>query len=366
MAALNAFHIPWHVHALSTLVSWLPALWKGLGHLETTLLEDDLRPITIDRPVYVAGLARSGSTILLEAIASQNGVVTHQYRDFPGLFTPYWWHGGQARNRSAETPKERAHGDGLFVTPESPEAMEEMLWMAYFREIHNPEVSNVLGPEVQHARFETFYANHIRKLLLARAGTRYASKENYNITRMRYLRQLFPDVKFLIPIRHPLQHVASLMKQHGLFCEEARRSPRALAHLRRVGHFEFGLDRRLINVGDNSVISEIESLWSRGEDARGWARYWASIYRFVADQIEADADLRQAVYVVRYEQFCQSASETLAAILKHCELDDTSARDQFTTKISAPSYYTPQFTEAEAAAILEEASPVAERFGYSL
>lgn len=366
MSAINAFHVPWHTHALSAVVSWLPGLWKRIGNWETAMLEEELRPITVDRPVYVAGLARSGSTILLEAIAAQRGVVTHQYRDFPGLFTPYWWHGGQARKQHTDAPTERAHGDGLLVTPESPEAMEEMLWMAFFPAIHNPGVSNVLDAEVQNPGFEIFYREHIRKLLLAREGNRYASKENYNITRLAYLQKLFPDAKFVIPVRHPVQHIASLMKQHKLFCEGETQYARALAHMQRVGHFEFGLDLRWINVGNTSIISEIETLWKQGEEVRGWARYWAMIYHFLADQLAARPQLQHAAKVVRYEQLCDSPQETLTAILDHCELDDTTARDAFAEKISAPTYYKPKFTDEEITVILEETTAVAERFGYVL
>lgn len=367
MSATDPFQIPWHTHVLSSAVIRLPGLWKWLGNLETTLLEDELKPVAIDRPVYVAGLARSGSTILLEAIASQPGVVTHQYRDFPGIFTPYWWNGGQECNhRNASAPQERAHRDGLFVTPDSPEAMEEMLWMAFFRDLHNPQVSNVLGAEVANAAFEKFYADHIRKLLLVRGGERYACKENYNITRLEYLLKLFPDARVVVPIRHPVQHVASLMKQHRLFCEGEERCPRALEHMRRVGHFEFGLDLRLINVGNDSTISEIESLFDQGEAARGWARYWASVYGFLADQLDSIPNLRQAVLVVRYERLCESPQQTLSILAEHCKLIDAAVLDEFSTRIQAPDYYRTGFTTAEIDAILQETSETTTRFEYAI
>ncbi|MFO7905247.1 MAG: hypothetical protein R6U98_21465 [Pirellulaceae bacterium] len=79
-------------------------------------------------------MARSGTTILLEILASHSKVVTHQYRDFPGLFTPYWW--GHANRLTSSSPAERAHGDRLLVSAQSPEAMEEMLWMAFFPHVH--------------------------------------------------------------------------------------------------------------------------------------------------------------------------------------------------------------------------------------
>ena len=161
MSKLDTFNVPATTHFLSSMVSGMPSVWKWLGNVETTLLADQLRAIEIDRPVFIAGLARSGSTILLEAVAANANVVTHKYRDFPGLFTPYFWEQGQGKSKYETAPQERAHGDGLMVTPDSPEAMEEMIWMAFFPSAHNPDVTNVLDDGVSHPKFERFFREHI-------------------------------------------------------------------------------------------------------------------------------------------------------------------------------------------------------------
>src|SRR3546814_18222232 len=93
----------------------------------------------------------------------------------------------------------------------------------------------------------------MRKLLWVRRRPRYLAKANYNGTRMEYLLKLFPDARFVLPLRDPAAHIASLMKQQRLFCEGERRHPAALEHMRRIGHFEFGIDRRPIHVGDGAI-----------------------------------------------------------------------------------------------------------------
>lgn len=363
MTATDSFQIPWHTHALSGMIHRFPWFWKRIGNFETTVLSEELKSIQIDRPIYIAGLARSGSTILLEAIAAQPSVTTHQYRDFPAIYTPYWWNSGQNNTPCDETPQERAHKDGLLVTSQSPEAMEEMLWMSFFSQAHQPQQSQVLTENTSHPKFEKFYVDHIRKLLLVRKGNRFASKENYNVTRMKYLRKLFPDVKFVIPIRSPLNHIASLMKQHKLFCEGEKKYPRALEHMRRVGHFEFGLDLRLINTGNDAVLSEIEDLWKRGEDVRGWARYWASLHQFLYHQLSSDSDLRNATIIVSYEKLCESPHQTLADLMSHCQLDDVECLNHFAQSIQAPKYYQPNFNDSERNAISEETAEVVEQIG---
>jgi hypothetical protein len=65
--------------------------------------------------------------------------------------------------------------------------------------VHNPATSNILDQSTNNLKFESFYNNHIRKLLLVRNGDRYLAKGNYNITRLEYILKLFPDVRFVIP-----------------------------------------------------------------------------------------------------------------------------------------------------------------------
>ena len=339
--------------------------WVKLGSLETALLGDALAGVRIDRPVYVTGLARSGTTILLEALASHPDVATHRYRDFPFLFTPYLWNRWlDLVPRKAEQPTERSHGDGIAVTSESPEAFEEVLWMAFFGHLHDPSSSAVLDRSTSHPAFERCYRDHIRKLLALRRGQRYVAKDNYNVTRLLYLAKLFPDARFVIPVRDPVWHIASLMKQHRLFCEGQRDNEPAIRHLRRVGHFEFGLDRRPINAG-GSVAAEIVDLWNWGEEVRGWAHYWSYLHRYIADLVDRDTNLRPAIHIIRYEDLCAAPRAELTMLLSHCGLAaDGGFLAAAATRFHAPAYYRPRFSPAELGIIADETAETACRFGY--
>ena len=162
--------------------------------------------------------------------------------------------------------------------------------MRFFPACHDLKQRQVLDRATSNPGFERFYRDHLKKILLVRQGRRYLSKGNYNLTRFAYLLKLFPDARFIVPVRDPRWHIASLIKQHRLFCAEERRDPRILKHMQRVGHFEFGLDRRAVNVGD-AAAEAVERLWR--EEARGWARCWAMLYGFVLDQRAADPALAQ-------------------------------------------------------------------------
>jgi Sulfotransferase family len=360
-----SLHVPGWIDRLGGLMEKFPRAVIRLGNWETRL-DEAIAAIPIERPVYVTGLARSGSTILLELLARHPCFATHRYRDFPFVLVPRLWNWFIDRASTAAPPaRERAHGDGIAVTRESPEAFEEMVWMAFFPRLHDPTRSVILDERSSNPAFEAFYRDHIRKLLWLRGGTRYLAKGNYDITRLGYLTRLFPDARFLVPIRDPVWHIASLMKQHALFNRAETIEPRVLRHMQRSGHFEFGLDRRLINTGDPAAVENVRRLWEAGQELEGWAAYWSMIYSHVADVLDRHPAIRAATLVVRYEDLCQTPCETMSRILEHCRLPVEGLVDLAERTCRQPDYYRPAFTAEEIETLRSATRATAERFGYA-
>lgn len=361
------FPTSWVTYLLGGLVRRWPRPWLRIGDAETVLLLERTRSTEVTAPIYIGGLARSGSTILLELLASIDGVVSHRYRDYPLVYTPVLWdwlssHLPSRNSRAVERP----HRDGIWVVPDSPEAFEEALWMAFFPHAHDPSVSNALGRETSCPGFERYYREHLRKLLYARQGRRYVAKNNYNVTRLQYVLRLFPDARLVIPVRHPATQIASLMRQHALFCREQAKSRRVLEYMRHIGHFEFGLDRRPINVAEAGGADEVLALWERGEELRGWARYWSQVYGYVADALAADPDLRSACCVVRFEDLCADSERTIRNLLTHCRLPaDDRLVCRLAENVRCPRYYRPEFSAADKRALEAETAETAARFGYA-
>lgn len=350
-------------NALGRQIERHPRFFRWLGNVESAFARDTVGNLSIERPIYVSGLARSGSTILLELLARHPATATHRYRDFPLLHAPLAWNWFVDRAGSEpEQPRERAHRDRILVTRESPEAFEEVLWMAFFPDLHDAETSMVLDRQADNPAFDAFYTDHIRKMLKLRGGRRYLSKANYNLTRLGYIQGLLPDACFIVPIRDPVWHIASLMKQHRILCSLGAGDDNVRDHLRRAGHFEFGPDRRAMNMGDGQV-GEIEQCWREGRDVEGWARSWASAYNLLASALE-DPDLRKAILVVNYETLCREPAETVRTILAHCGLDDEGLADHAEATISPPGYYSPPFDDRELEIIKKHTDAVAGKFGY--
>lgn len=356
--------VPASQQRLGRFVRRHPRLMIRLGNLESGTTGEDAVAKAVTAPIYVTGLARAGTTVLLEMLAAHPDLASHCYRDFPFVHTPLWWNRFQAMGGAGDggEPVERAHKDRIAITRDSPEAMEEVLWMSFFPDCHDPKVSHVLDREDANPDFDKFYREHIGKILHLRGGTRYLAKGNYNVSRLQYLHRLFPDARFIVPYRDPAAHIASLMKQHKLFSRAETEDPRVLDYMKSAGHYEFGLNRVPVNLDNPDTTGRIMAHWDAGEEVAGWALYWAAVYGFIADQLDADAVLRGAVMLVPYDRLCAESDSVLGAIYRFCGMavDEVTLAAQ-AQALSPPDYYTPGFDDAERHTIDEATRPTLKR-----
>jgi hypothetical protein len=116
--------------------------------------------------------------------------------------------------------------------------------------------------------------------------------------------------------------------------------------------------------GADSNAAAIAQLWACGEEVRGWARYWAAIYEFIARRLDENPALRQAALVVRFEDLCAAPEETLIRLRDHCALDDRDLIARWAERLHAPAYYRARFSDEDLRIIAEEAGAVALSFGY--
>jgi hypothetical protein len=360
----SPFYVPPLVHFLGGFVHRHKDFWLGLGRLETSLVARDLQNVSVKSPIFVTGLARSGSTLLHEVVSSHPGMATHRIKDYPMVFTPFWWRRASAGMRP-KAPHERPHRDKMMITTESPDAIEEVVWMAFFPRCHDPSVSNLITAADSNPAFESFYPSHIRKLLAVENANRYAAKNNYDVARLGYLLRLFPDARILLPVRAPAGHIASLLRQHEWFSKGHKLNRKSLAVMSWSGHFEFGLDRRPVNLGEPEKIRRVLESWKAGEEVRGLAIYWDMVYGYLARLLKSDPVVREATLTVRYEDICKAPADTLRAVLKHCRLPEVERLvEQHAPGIRYPTYYKSEFNPAEMDIIQQETAETAKLWGY--
>jgi hypothetical protein len=171
-------------------------------------------------------------------------------------------------------------------------------------------------------------------------------------------------------VRSPAGLIASLLRQHRWFSQGQRKHRAALAYMGRSGHFEFGLDRRPMNLGDGPLVRRILAAWSAGDEVRGLAIYWDMVYGYLARLLASDARVRDAALVVPFETLCSAPAETLRAVAGHCGLSNADGIDadgiieRQAHEIRFPTYYDNTFSPDEMAVIHAETAATAGRWGY--
>ncbi|MFP4313280.1 MAG: sulfotransferase [Alphaproteobacteria bacterium] len=341
-----------------------PAFLKRLGTLETRALKYDIINTEIKAPVFICGLARSGSTILLEILNSHKDFTSFQYRDYPFVHCPAFWDFANKFVPRSTKKIERAHKDRIMIDWTSPEALDEIIWMSFFDDLHNPSINNVLGPQDKNPDFDAFFSHSIRKLLALRKAKRYVSKNNANSARLEYIQNLYPDARFIVPIRKPAEHVYSLLKQHKLLLEAQKDDPRGQRYMRRHGHFEFGSDFRPLNFHDTHATERILDLWRAGDCVSAYARYWDKTYAHIYNTVQSNEDLKKNTLFIRYDELCASPSDHLEKLSDFCAIKEDKEQliNSWKDKISAPDYYKITLSDEEQSRIKEITHGTAAKF----
>ncbi len=349
---------------LSSYIYKNPEFLLALSRFESKLLQKKTADIKIVKPVYVTGLARSGTTITLEFLSAHKEFASHSYSDYPFVLTPYFWNNLNKFFVKKTEKYERAHRDGMMVNSASPESMEEMIWAQFFPDLHNPLKNNCMDAGWSNGAFESFYAEHIRKLLYTKKGERYLSKANYNLSRIPYILSQFSDALFIVMVRSPVDFVASSIKQDKMFSEEQLKDKEKLTHTNVTQHYEFGLNKKPINFCDEKFAREILEKFKEGNQAEAWAEYWVSAYGHVLKLMENDA-MAKHIKIVRYEDMCENVMRKLRGITSFCDVkEDLGILNEFEKKIQRPSYYTPDLSVKEIQMIKDITRDTARKFNY--
>ena len=72
--------------------------------------KDNLKP-----HVFVSGLPRSGTTLLMRSLYETNQFASLTYEDMPFILSPNLWNKITGRKIKSYTSKERAHGDNIQI-----------------------------------------------------------------------------------------------------------------------------------------------------------------------------------------------------------------------------------------------------------
>lgn len=321
-----------------------PAWQKVLADLEDRVLAKKKWSGFSKRPVFVTSLPRAGTTLFLEILTAGPEFVSHTYRDMPFVLCPLFWDMISRNLRKEAVAKERAHGDGIEIGYDSPEAFEEIIWMAFWAEKYHAGQIEIWPAAERNQEFESFFHNHLQKLVGLRSSwdqqglaPRYISKNNANMARIELLVEIFPDCQIVIPFRNPLDHLGSLLRQQKRFSEMHGEDPFNLQYMEGLGHFEFGAAHRPLNFANWLNSAEIRD----PADWRYWLAYWSAAYE------AALAVAGPNVHFVDYDRACAAPRETLAALAAALELEHPQWLLNQAPRFREPSNYDHSFMDSD-------------------
>jgi hypothetical protein len=273
-------------------------LQVALADIEKVQFKAELERASAARPVFVAGLPRAGTTLTLRIIEGAGEFASYHYSDMPFLLMPMLWRGLTKGAKRQVEARERAHGDGVTIDIDSPEAFEEVVWRCFFpKKYQARSIATWTGAFTD--EFAEFFKLQMRKVVALRAGEaagelRYLSKCNGNIARFPTILNLLPDAVIVAPFRNPVEHARSLLRQHQQFSEMHRQDGFSREYMEAIGHYDFGLNLKPIDFGG----------WLDGKSPDfdrldGWLEYWCEAYSAML----AVEDPR--VRLFSYDAFCE-------------------------------------------------------------
>jgi len=252
----------------------------------------DMIEVASRRHVFVTGLARAGTTVLMREFHSTGLYRSLTYRDMPFVLAPNEWGRIASTSRATARNVERAHGDNVVVSVDSPESFDEVFWRVFCGKeyIHDTR----LEPHRPTREVLNKYVRYVGAIL---AGEQlYLCKNNNNVLRLEAIRRAFPKALILVPFREPIQHAASLLQQHRRFTDLQGQDPFIKNYMRWLGHHEFGLDHRPFCLNENDV-PQLST-----DSVEYWLELWCRTY----DWLERTAP--DSVVFVCYEDLCVNES----------------------------------------------------------
>jgi len=233
----------------------------------------------IDNNIFIAGLARSGTTALLNALYKSNNFATLCYQNMPFILAPNLWTKLSSLSNQHNHSIDRAHDDGIKISIKSPEAFEEVFWMTFDE-----------GDDVTRDKFKIY----IQLINQNKNKNRYLSKNNQNVKRLKLISNIFPQSKILILVRDPLQTSYSLLSQHRRFIDASIEDDFISNYMKWIGHTEFGPN--YIPLHQNNLIYRNPLYFNH------WLEQWYLTYHTLLNNFRD----KNNIYFICYEKLCLS------------------------------------------------------------
>ena len=193
---------------------------------------------------------------------------------------------------------------------DSPEAFEEIFWRMQTPK-HFSDPGKLSRQDVTVEDVDQFreYLTLVMKSRgrQDRGERRYLAKNNNHIMRLSSLLDHFSTGYAVIPIREPLAHANSLLKQHQRWVRRHRQDAFALDYMKWLGHLEFGSAHVPFSFSEDAIEGDPNTL-------EYWVCRWIDAYDHLS-KIESNR-----VLWVDYQRLTSEPRNVLTKLFTRLEL----------------------------------------------
>ena len=247
--------------------------------------------------VFITGLARSGSTAILNQFYDSNQFCSLLYKHMPFILSPKLANLTSNLINDVNQKKERLHNDGLFIDNNSPECLDEIFWIKSTKNYYDDDL---LEPEKIDIKFLRGYEYLLTSYSKLQNNKRLIIKNNNNHVRIKFLSNYFGYCNFLIIFRDPISHAYSLMKSHKRFCKLQEEDLYILNYMNLIGHREFGKGFRKFIYKNSSNKNEYSP-----DSINYWLKQWIECYEWI---LKNQLYKKDNIQLVCYEKVCTDKS----------------------------------------------------------
>lgn len=256
-------------------------------------------PATRSDFLVVTGLARSGTTALLNTLYQHKNLNSLTYRHMPLLLSSSFWH--NLNKAKSQKKSERSHKDGIMINVDSPEAFDEYFFKVELNDSYITD-TGLYEHEMSKAVFENYleYQAGVRKT----PENIYLTKNNNFILHYHSLKSYATDFTVVVLIRDPLSHCSSLLEKHQQY-SESNKDEFEKAYMGWLGHHEFGLNHKPFAFNDAKYALDRSEAFSMNYWLKNWVNYYTYVERFLDHAL-----------LVSYDDFCQKPNKVCGVILE--------------------------------------------------
>jgi hypothetical protein len=289
-------------------VSILHTLWRGIIMLFMQL-DKVFYPAwsrtTIDRPVFIIGHPRSGTTMLHRSLTSTGDFVVFKFWHlvFPSLtlrrllnpLISYLIRHG----KDVIVPKEVGHfaalgevdeEDFLFLFQALTQFYPPLSGLAFAEKDFDEMVFCDALPAKLRRQSMAWFDGCIRRQMLFTGRKRIVTKMNYSAMRVRTLLETYPDARIVYVVRSPLDTIPSHLSLHQNVC-----------------YHQWGKDKIPPAVLNRYILRRY--------------KHNVSLYQYVEDLLATGALPSSKVITIQYEDMMNDLEAEVARVAAFCELD---------------------------------------------